>query len=195
MEQWIPHWRTCFTLGCCQLPTVQPASPFQASLLWETPNCLFLTLIFSQIRTWYLGCGNAGGAQPQGAPAGLVLRTCKVAQKTRPLGGLHRAVQRDMKMQFWCLCFLASTLKVRMLDNKCAYELPSHCSRWACRKACKESTSSVFRAGLGLRPCIEQWGENKILNSCLFSKPSSSWPGRALHEDSFPLALAAGMSM
>lgn len=60
--------------------------PFQASLLWETPNCLFLTLFFSEILTWGLDCGSAGGAQPEGASAGLVLRICEVAQKTRSLG-------------------------------------------------------------------------------------------------------------
>lgn len=86
MEKWIPHWRTCSSLGCCQLPDVHSASPFQASLLWETPNCLFLMQIVSKTRTWDLDCGSVGGTEPQGAPAGLVPRTCKVAQKTRSLG-------------------------------------------------------------------------------------------------------------
>lgn len=110
MEQWIPLCRTCFTLGCCQLPGVQLASPFQASLLWETPNFLFLTLIFSKIHTWDLDCGGAGGAQPEGAPPGFVLTTCKVAQKTRSLGVFMEVLTGTWKMQFCFLCFLASSL-------------------------------------------------------------------------------------
>lgn len=62
--------------------------PFTLTGHRKPTNSIFLALwLFSpKKRAWDLSCGSADGAQPQGAPAGIVLWTCKVAQKTRPLG-------------------------------------------------------------------------------------------------------------